>query len=78
MAGAETILVVEDDAQVRGYVEFTLTQLGYKILSARDGDAALKHLDQGQVIDLLFSDLMLPGALNGYGLAEAAAASGLG
>jgi CheY-like chemotaxis protein len=69
--GHETILVVEDDALVQGYVIAQLGSLGYRTLVARDGVAALALVDQGVDFDLLFTDVILPGGMNGRELAEA-------
>ena len=67
--GTETILVVEDDVEVRAFLELTLTELGYRIFAVGDGHAALTFLDGNDVVDLLFTDVMLPGPLNGHALA---------
>jgi PAS domain S-box-containing protein len=69
--GQETILVVEDDALVRGYVIAQLGSLGYRTLVAGDGVAALALVDQGVAFDLLFTDMIMPGGMNGRQLAEA-------
>jgi PAS domain S-box-containing protein len=69
--GHETILVVEDDALVRGYVVAQLGSLGYKTLVASDGVAALALVDQGAQFDLLFTDIIMPEGINGRELAEA-------
>jgi PAS domain S-box-containing protein len=69
--GRETILVVEDDALVRGYVIAQLGSLGYRTLVASDGVAALALVDQGIEFDLLFTDMIMPGGMNGRELAEA-------
>jgi PAS domain S-box-containing protein len=69
--GHETILVVEDDALVQGYVIAQLGSLGYRTLVAHDGVAALALVDQGVDFDLLFTDVILPGGMNGRELAEA-------
>ncbi|HLG87565.1 MAG TPA: ATP-binding protein [Alphaproteobacteria bacterium] len=68
--GRETILVVEDDALVRGYVVAQLGSLGYTTLVAGDGAAALAVVDRGAAFDLLFTDMIMPG-MNGRELAEA-------
>jgi PAS domain S-box-containing protein len=70
--GAETILVVEDDEAVRKYTIEILTELGYQVLTAADGVAALEILDQQPDIDLLFADIVMPGGLNGRQLADEA------
>lgn len=69
--GHETILVVEDDPLVRGYVVAQLGGLGYKTLAAADGAAGLAIVDQGAKFDLLFTDVIMPGGMNGRELAEA-------
>jgi len=70
----ETILVVEDDALVRGYVIAQLGGLGYRTLVASDGAAALALVDQGAEFDLLFTDVVMPGRMNGRQLADAVVA----
>jgi PAS domain S-box-containing protein len=69
-----TVLVVEDDPDVRGYTVDTIRDLGYEVLEARDGPSALKvlHSIPYGTIDLLFTDVVLPGGLNGKQLAERA------
>jgi len=69
--GHETILVVEDDPLVQGYVIAQLGSLGYRTLTASDGAAALALVDQGARFDLLFTDIIMPGGMNGRELAEA-------
>jgi PAS domain S-box-containing protein len=69
--GAETILVVEDDEALRNYTTEMLRELGYRVLAAPGGAAALKLFDGNQV-DLLFTDVVMPGGMNGRELAEAA------
>jgi CheY-like chemotaxis protein len=66
----ETILVVEDEADVRGFVTEILQELGYIVLEASDGASALACLDGHQDISLLFTDVGLPGGMNGRQLAE--------
>ena len=72
--GRERILVVEDDADVRTLAVSVLRGLGYDVLEAGDGPAALVLLRGGAAVDLLFTDLVMPGGLNGAELAEAARA----
>ncbi|MCP3409425.1 ATP-binding protein [Bradyrhizobium sp. CCGB01] len=69
--GHETILVVEDDPLVQGYVIAQLGTLGYRTLAAGDGAAALALVDQGAKFDLLFTDIIMPGGMNGRELADA-------
>jgi predicted ATPase/signal transduction histidine kinase len=68
--GDETILVVEDDALTRKFVVSQLESLGYRTVSAATGAEALALVDQGATFDLLFTDIILPGGLNGRELAE--------
>ena len=72
--GAETILCVEDDPSVRAYVIVQLESLGYKVLVASNAAEALAIADAGAAFDLLFTDIVMPGKLNGRQLAEAMAA----
>jgi CheY-like chemotaxis protein len=66
----ETILVVEDDALVRGFVVAQLHSLGYRTVAAADSCAALAHLKSGQAFDLLFTDVVMPGGMTGRQLAD--------
>ncbi len=68
--GEETILVVEDDPDVRAYVVGALRVLGYEILEAADGPSALELLDGVTDLDLLLADVVLPGGMNGRQVAE--------
>jgi PAS domain S-box-containing protein len=65
----ETILVVEDDALVRGFVVAQLHSLGYRTAAADDGHAALEYVESGQPFDLLFTDVVMPGGMTGRQLA---------
>jgi len=69
-AQGETILVVEDEAGVRACVCDQLRGLGYRVLEAGDAEAALAIVDSGEPFDLLFTDVVLPGRLNGRQLAD--------
>jgi PAS domain S-box-containing protein len=71
--GTETILVVEDDALVRGSVTSQLQSLGYRTLTAANAEEALAIADSGEAFDLLFTDVIMPGGMNGRQLAEAIA-----
>jgi PAS domain S-box-containing protein len=66
----ETILVVEDDALVRGFVIAQLHSLGYRTAEVDDGRAALEYVDSGQPFDLLFTDVVMPGGMTGRQLAD--------
>ena len=68
--GHETILVVEDDRLVREYVLTQLHSLGYATLDAANGAEALAIVEAGRPFDLLFTDVIMPGAMNGRQLAE--------
>jgi signal transduction histidine kinase len=70
--GAELILVVEDEDDVRSFVVETLRDLGYEVIGAAEGARALAVLDNRDDIDLLFTDVGLPGNFNGRQLAEEA------
>ena len=70
--GMETILVVEDDEQVRESVVATLVELGYRVLKAADAHSALTVLESGATVDLLFTDVVMPGALRSPELARRA------
>lgn len=66
----ETILVVEDDDDVRNYTVSSLRELGYAVLEAGDAASALEIVERQAEIQLLFTDLGLPGPMDGKGLAE--------
>jgi PAS domain S-box-containing protein len=68
--GSETILVVEDDRLVRDYVLTQLHSLGYVTLEAANAAEALALVRAGHPFDLLFTDVIMPGALNGRQLAD--------
>jgi PAS domain S-box-containing protein len=70
----ERILVVEDDGDLRSLVVAMLGGLGYEVQQAGDGQAALGLLKADTPIDLLFTDVVLPGGIGGYQLAEQARA----
>ncbi len=74
LGGGETILLVEDDAMVRDYAAGVLAAAGYRVLMAEDGVSGLAQLQQGEAIDLLFTDVIMPGGINGRQLAEQAQA----
>jgi PAS domain S-box-containing protein len=68
--GTETILVVEDDRLVRDYVLTQLHSLGYATLSAANADGALDIVRSNTAFDLLFTDIIMPGSMNGRQLAD--------
>jgi PAS domain S-box-containing protein len=68
--GTETILLVEDDNLVRGYAAAQLAALGYKVVTAENGRQAIEAIERGCAPDLLFTDMIMPGGMNGRELAE--------
>ncbi|MGB1548424.1 MAG: PAS domain S-box protein, partial [Alphaproteobacteria bacterium] len=68
----ETILIVEDDMEMRSMAKRMLTGLNYRVVEAEDAFAALKLLESTPDIDLLFTDVILPKGLNGVELAKKA------
>ena len=70
--GTETILVVEDDAEVRATAIEMLGELGYRVLKAHDAASALHIIESGLSIDLLFTDVVMPGTLKSPELARKA------
>jgi PAS domain S-box-containing protein len=71
--GIGSILVVDDELALLDLVEETLKLQGYNVITAKNATEALEKLKQHPEIDLLFSDVVMPGELNGYELAEKAA-----
>jgi PAS domain S-box-containing protein len=70
--GHEIVLVVEDDALVRRYVVTQVESLGYTTLEAGNAAEALVVIDNTEGIDLLFTDVIMPGSMNGRQLADEA------
>jgi CheY-like chemotaxis protein len=69
----ETVLVVEDDVEVLRATADSLRELGYDVVEAANGAAALDLLAGGRRVDVLFTDIAMPGGMNGWQLAKAAA-----
>jgi CheY-like chemotaxis protein len=69
--GDETILVVEDDPDVRGFLVAALGVLGYRIVAAEDGPAALALLDGLAQLDMVLTDVVMPKGMNGQQVAAA-------
>ncbi len=67
----ETILVVEDDPGVLDFEREALASAGYRVLEARDGAEALERLEANPAIEMLLTDVVLPGGMNGRQVAEA-------
>lgn len=72
--GAEQILVVDDDEQIRAIAVRQLTSLGYRVIAASGGAEALDLLKQAADVDLLFVDVMMPNGMGGREVAERAKA----
>ncbi len=72
VGGTETVLVVEDDEEVRTTVIETLTDLGYRVLSAKDAQAGLNVVESGIPIDVIFTDVVMPGPLKSREMARRA------
>ena len=70
----ECVLVVEDDAAVRTSTVEILRELGYRVLEAEDGARALAILESGVAVDLLFTDVVMPGPVSSRELAAKAKA----
>lgn len=68
--GTESILLVEDEELVRVHVCNQLTALGYRVVAAIDGHEAVGIINQGASFDLLFTDIVMPGGMNGKQLAD--------
>jgi CheY-like chemotaxis protein len=72
--GSETIFVVEDNPNVRSIVLRQLTDLGYVTIEAADGASAVEMARQGAEFDMLLTDVVMPGGMTGYDVAERLAA----
>jgi CheY-like chemotaxis protein len=70
LSGRESILVVDDELELLGLVREMLEGLGYQVLTAVSGQKALEVLESGATVDLVFSDVMMPGGINGFELAD--------
>jgi len=68
--GSERILLVEDDENLREIPVKMLRKQGYEVVEAGDGKEAIKHLQDCQTFDLLFIDVVLPGGLSGFEIAD--------
>jgi PAS domain S-box-containing protein len=73
--GGETVLVVDDEAGIRMLIKDVLGELGYDVLEAENGACGLKILESARRVDLLVTDVGLPGGMNGRQLADAALVS---
>ena len=70
--GCEAILLVDDNETLMAVARRHLVALGYKVVCAASGPAALTILESGEAVDLLFTDIVMPEGMSGYQLAEAA------
>jgi PAS domain S-box-containing protein len=74
LGGSETVLVVEDNAGLRRIVVRQLREAGYRVLEAPDAEAAMAIIESPEPIDLLLTDIVMPGAMDGRDLARVAVA----
>jgi len=72
-SNSETILVVEDNTALAKSVKSLLADAGYIVVTAENGKEALNLLEHGKAVDLLFTDIVMPGGMNGIELARQAA-----
>ncbi|HEY5412284.1 MAG TPA: ATP-binding protein, partial [Caulobacteraceae bacterium] len=70
--GSGRLLVVEDDPQVLAVTVAVLSELGYEVITAPNAQVAMERLEAGEAVDLLFSDVVMPGGCNGVELARRA------
>jgi PAS domain S-box-containing protein len=70
--GSEAVLVVEDNQKLRRLLVKQLGELGYRVVETENAAAALEHLRSGAAVDLLLTDVIMPGGMNGWELAAAA------
>jgi len=71
-AKGETVLLVEDDADVRAVTEALLVEFGCRVLTAENGPGAMAVLERGEPLALLLSDVIMPGGMSGVDVARAA------
>jgi CheY-like chemotaxis protein len=69
--GSERVLLIDDDAAILETTAGLLEELGYRVVRARDGREALSRLEAGETVDLVFSDIVLPGGMSGLQVAAA-------
>jgi len=67
---AKSVLLVEDEVLIRSLVADWLSERGFAVHEAESADEALDYLDSGGEVDVLFTDINLPGSMNGAELAE--------
>jgi PAS domain S-box-containing protein len=69
-AGGESVLIVEDEPRVRSFAARCLAAAGYEVICVADADEARQTLESGTVVDVLFTDIVMPGEMNGRALAR--------
>ena len=74
LQGSETILIVEDDPRLRRVLSRRLRSLGYEVIEADSGAAAMAQLSTRPEVAMVFTDMVMPGGMSGYELAQAALA----
>jgi CheY-like chemotaxis protein len=67
---ASVILVVEDEVLIRMHIAQYLRECGYKVIEAADADEALEVLQSDHAVDLVLTDVQMPGKMDGFGLAQ--------
>ncbi|WP_147125472.1 response regulator [Shimia ponticola] len=70
MGKGETILVVDDEEMLLSLLQQGLESIGYKVITAKDGEEAFEIIKKGIHFDLLLTDIMMPGAIDGFHLAN--------
>jgi CheY-like chemotaxis protein len=75
IGSGETVLVIEDEPTVRMLMKDVLSEAGYRVIEAQDGPSGLRLLQSDHRIDLLITDVGLPGGMNGRQVADAARVS---
>ena len=70
--GRPVVLIVEDEPVVLEVIALELRDAGFDVIGARTGEEATKTLDQGAHVDLIFTDVGLPGAIDGWEVAQRA------
>jgi two-component system NtrC family sensor kinase len=70
VSGSEAVLLVEDNREVQEVAGMLLDQLGYRVFPVQSTAAALQLLESGEPIDMLFTDIVMPGELDGMALAH--------
>ncbi len=70
--GSETILIVDDEKDLADFADSVLSDLGYTTICAHSGEEAIRVLEDKDSIDLVFTDVVMPGSINGFDLADSA------